>query len=493
MAGDPAGVDRLLEELEIRYLGNRDERLHFSLLTDFTDAAAATLPGDEALVQRARAGIVALNRKYGDGGVQNWDDIFFLFHRPRRLNAQEKTWMGRERKRGKLADLNALLRDNHEYEFDGTGQGARANIGGFALVVGDLTILPNIKYVITLDTDTQLPRDAARQLIGAMAHPLNQPVYDAERGRVVAGYGILQPRVAISLAGATRSRFARLHAGDAGIDPYTRAVSDVYQDLFGEGSFIGKGIYDVDAFEQSLGERFPDNLILSHDLLEGCYARSGLLSDVDLYEEYPARYSADVSRRHRWIRGDWQIAGWLWPRVPALASEPAADKDRRARRSRSPNPLSLLSRWKIFDNLRRSLVPIALTALLIIGWLAVGSYVKWTLSVLAIYLIPPLLASTYALVRKPDDARLWGHLVVVATAATRHLRQIVFELACLPYEAFYSLGAIVRTAWRMLISQRRLLEWQPSSDAADVRQAQAASTEKRAKQSDDREWQALCC
>ena len=208
--------------------------------------------------------------------------------------------MGYERKRGKLADLNGLLRG-----------GSRDR---FALLVGDTSVLLDVKYVITLDTDTQLARDSAWQFVGAMVHPLNRARYDEELQRVVAGYGILQPRVAVSLSGANRSRYARMCASELGIDPYTRTVSDVYQDLFGEGSYIGKGIYEVDTFERALGGRFPDNRILSHDLLEGCYARSGLLSDVQLYEEYPSRYSADVSRRHRWIRGDWQIARWLLPR-----------------------------------------------------------------------------------------------------------------------------------------------------------------------------------
>ena len=270
------------------------------------------------------------------------DDIFFLFHRPRRWNPYDRIWMGYERKRGKLADLNALLREG--------------NRDGFSLVVGATAVLTGVRYVITLDTDTQLPRDAARQFVGTMAHPLNRPVYDAARQRVVAGYGILQPRVSASLQGGQHSRYARLHGGEPGIDPYTRTVSDVYQDVFREGSFIGKGIYDVAAFEQALNGRFPENRILSHDLLEGCYARSGLLSDVQLYEEYPARYGADVNRRYRWIRGDWQLAAWLLPRVPG-------PDGRRLR-----NPLSLLSRWKLFDNLRRSLVPAVLTTLLLLGW-----------------------------------------------------------------------------------------------------------------------------
>ncbi len=230
-------------------------------------------------------------------------------------------------------------------------------------------MLSNVKYVITLDTDTQLPRDSAWQFVGAMAHPLNRPRYDEDRQRIDEGYGILQPRVAVSLPGMKRSRYARLCGSEPGIDPYTRVVSDVYQDLFGEGSFIGKGIYDVDAFERALKGRFPENRILSHDLLEGCYARSGLLSDVLLYEEYPSRYSADVSRRHRWIRGDWQIARWLLPGVPDLEG------------NRRKNPLSGVSRWKIFDNLRRSLVPAALTLLLLLGWAVLSPPWLWTLAV----------------------------------------------------------------------------------------------------------------
>ena len=295
------------------------------------------------------------------------------------------------------------------------------------------------KYVITLDTDTQLPRDAARQFVGAMAHPLNRARYDEGTQRVSEGYGILQPRVAASLPGTNRSRYARLNGSEPGIDPYTRAVSDVYQDLFGEGSFIGKGIYEVDAFERALKDRFPENRILSHDLLEGCYARAGLLSDVQLYEDYPSRYSADMSRRHRWIRGDWQIARWVLPRVPG--PDGATLK----------NPLSALSRWKIFDNLRRSLVPSALTLLLLLGWTVLSPAWLWTLSVIGILFLPPVLASILDLFRKPDDVLLIQHLMATARSTGRHVAHAMFTLVCLPYEAFFSLDAIVRTAWRMLV------------------------------------------
>ena len=374
-------IEHLMDALEVRFLANRDENLRFGLLTDFRDADEETLPDDEPLLSLARQRIEELNEKYRTSK----NDTFFLFHRPRRLNPQDHIWMGYERKRGKLAELNSFLRG-----------GSREC---FSLIVGNTEGLEKVKYIITLDTDTQLPRDAARQLVGAMAHPLNRPQYDEKKQRICAGYGILQPRVAVSLPGTNRSRYARMWGSDAGIDPYTRVVSDVYQDLFGEGSFIGKGIYEIDAFEQVLRGRFPENRILSHDLIEGCYARAGLLSDVQLYEEYPSRYSADVSRRHRWIRGDWQLLRWLLPGVPGL--------DARFQK----NPLSLLSRWKIFDNLRRSLSPLALTLLLLLGWTVLPAPWFWTLSVMGIMVIPSLITSLLDLFQKPGDVLLGQHIL----------------------------------------------------------------------------------
>ncbi len=438
-------IEDLIEALEVRFLANRDANLHFGLLTDFRDAEKETLPEDEPLLRLTRQKIEGLNIKYGDSR----DDTFFLFHRPRRWNPQERIWMGYERKRGKLAELNALLRDAE-------------NAGNrFSLIIGDTTVLSNVKYVITLDTDTELPRDAAWQFVGAMAHPLNRALYDEDKQRVSEGYGILQPRVAVSLPGMNRSRYAAMCGSEPGIDPYTRAVSDVYQDLFGEGSYIGKGIYEVDVFERTLKGRFPENRILSHDLLEGCYARAGLLSDVMLYEEYPPRYNADVSRRHRWIRGDWQILRWLRSGVPG--------PDARLQK----NPLSRLSQWKIFDNLRRSLVPAALTLLLLLGWTVLPSAWFWTLSVLGIILIPSLLASLLDLLQKQDDMHLGQHLAFNLHSAGRRFAQALFTLVCLPYEAFFSLDAIVRTGWRMLVTHRRLLEWSRSdahytSDRTDL-------------------------
>ena len=438
------GIEDLIEALEVRFLANRDDNLHFGLLTDFQDAAEETLPEDVPLLLLARQRIEGLNGKYGNAK----GDAFFLFHRPRRWNARERVWMGYERKRGKLSALNALLR--------AAENGGTSDLSGnrFSLIVGNTAVLLNVKYVITLDTDTQLPRDAARKLVGAMAHPLNRAHYDEGNQRVVAGYGILQPRVAVSLPGTNRSRYARMYGSDPGIDPYTRAVSDVYQDIFLEGSFIGKGIYDVDAFERALGGRFPENRILSHDLIEGCYARAGLLSDVMLYEEYPCRYSADVSRRRRWIRGDWQLVRWLLPNVPG----PGPGPDGQHRK----NPLSPLSRWKLFDNLRRSLAPSALTLLLLLGWTVLSSPWFWTLSVIGIIFIPFLISSVLDLLKKPDGVLFGQHLIAVGRSTARRFVQVVFTLACLPYEAFFSMDAIVRTAWRMLVTHKRLLEWSPS-------------------------------
>ncbi|MEO6799828.1 MAG: cyclic beta 1-2 glucan synthetase, partial [Rhodanobacter sp.] len=436
MLANAHDVEELVESLEVRFLGNRNEHLHFALLTDFTDAASETLPDDEALLQLAQRRIEALNERY----ASLESDRFFLFHRPRRWNPAERCWMGHERKRGKLADLNALLRGNAHDRF--------------MRIVGDIASLPPVQYVITLDTDTELPRDVAQAFIGSIDHPLNRAVYDPVRRRVVSGYAILQPRVGISLPSTARSRYAQLYGSDAGIDPYTQTVSDVYQDVFNEGSFIGKGIYAIDAFERTLDGRFPENRILSHDLVEGCHARSGLLSDVQLYEEYPARYAEDVKRRHRWIRGDWQLLPWLLPWAPT-----AHEGWRR-------NALTALSRWKILDNLRRSLVPPAVLVLLVVGWLVLSPVLSWTVAVLAMVLVPPLLSALLELAQKPKDVQLDQHLRAGFLTGMQHIARMALGLAWLPHEALYHLDAIVRSLWRMTISHRHLLQWQTSSDVA---------------------------
>ncbi|NNN19470.1 MAG: cyclic beta 1-2 glucan synthetase, partial [Acidimicrobiaceae bacterium] len=433
-------IDDLLEALEIRYLGNRDPNLFFALLTDFRDSPEQTLPEDDVLLSRAVKGVLSLNETYREDRAC----IFYLFHRPRVWNAIEQTWMGYERKRGKLEQFNAFLR----------GDGNTS----FSELVGDLTILASIKYVITLDTDTQLPRDTARPLIGNIAHPLNHAVYDAGKGRIVEGYAILQPRASNSLTSVGRSLFAELFAGESGIDPYTREVSDVYQDIFGEGSYIGKGIYDVDAFRQAVDGHFPENLILSHDLLESGYARSALVTDVEFIEELPASYTMEASRRHRWIRGDWQLAGWLLPMVPGPPGLSGP------RLKRQPNPLNALSLWKIFDNLRRSLVPPSLLAFLAGGWLfGPGPTYFWTLLVVGVLFLPNCLGAVIELIRKPVERHWMLHLSMTGKSAGRLVVLALMTLVFLPYDTLICLDAILSSGVRMLFTRRGLMLWHMQS------------------------------
>ncbi len=329
----------LLQRLEIHYLANPDSGLIFALLSDFVDAPQQEMPDDEGLLKSAIDGIRELNQRYPEGGQQR----FWLFHRARRRNALEKKWMGWERKRGKLSEFNRLLRGASDTSYIEPSQPPQE--------------LAGIRFVITLDADTQLPLGTARRLVSTIAHPLNRPHFGRDQHSVERGYTILQPRVGISPLSANQTRFARVYSGNPHIDPYANAVSDVYQDVFGQGSFIGKGIYDLDAFEAVTEPAFPENHILSHDLIEGCLAQAALVSDAELIDSIPAQYYAYSRRQHRWVRGDWQLLRWLFPIVPTV------DATRR-------NPLNLVSWWKIFDNLRRSLVSPSLLLLLAVGWLA---------------------------------------------------------------------------------------------------------------------------
>lgn len=434
--GSKKVVPHLIEGLEVRYLANQDPNLFFALLTDFPDADNELTDEDSAVLASAVQGIEALNKKYAGDRA----NIFFLLHRPRRWNEREGVWMGHERKRGKLTEFNHVLR----------GSGADR----FMKIVGDTELLKSMRYVITLDTDTQLPRDTARALTATHDHPLNRPIYDERRGRVVSGYGLLQPRVAINLATARKSRFVKIMAHDAGIDPYTRTVSDVYQDLFGEGSFVGKGIYDVDAFEKACGTRFPDNRILSHDLIEGCYARSGLVTDVELVEDFPSRQNVDISRRHRWMRGDWQIATWLAPFVP----------DGEGRLSR--NTLTFLSRWKIFDNLRRTVAAPAALAVLIIAWFCLPSLALTATLVIALFpFIPVVCSALNEFPRVPRECSFRMHAGRVASNAGRGALQALLSLVFLCHEAILALDAVGRTVVKLCFTRRRMLEWITASDA----------------------------
>ena len=430
--GDVAAVEEALEHIEVQFLANRSANLHFAILSDFADASEENSAGDTAIIEAAAQGIRALNEIYSDGA----DDVFYLLHRPRRWNSHQGVWMGWERKRGKLVEFNRFLRGEE---------------GAFSTVVGDAEPLRRVRYVITLDADTVLPPDATHRLVGAMAHPLNRAVFDPELGRVVRGYGILQPRVGVSLPSAYRSRFAALHSGHPGVDPYTTAVSDVYQDLYGEGSFTGKGIYDVDIFERATRDRFPQNAILSHDLIEGSFARSGLVTEIQVYDDYPATYLSFIRRKHRWIRGDWQLLDWLTPHI----SGPG-------RRER--NTLSILSRWKIFDNLRRSVTEIALLVLLIAGWTVLpGSPIRYSAITLGALAAPWIIAFLLAALRFPRTISWRAYYGSVWRDAVTSIQQFVLALTLLPHQAWVSADAILRTLWRLFVTRRNLLEWQSAS------------------------------
>ena len=433
LLSDTAQLREVLEHVEVRYLANHDPYLHYALLTDFPDADAEDQPGDAALLHEARMGIAALNTRYGG------DDRFYLFHRRRRWNAQEGCWMGWERKRGKLLEFNRLVR--------GTGG------DDYTTRVGDLSILPEVKYVITLDADTQLPNGTARRLIGTLAHPLNRAELDADR-RVVRGYGILQPRVGTTATSAAASPFARIFAGHTGVDPYTTAISDLYQDLFHVGIYIGKGIYDVDAFQAAVDGRFPENTLLSHDLLEGAYARAGLASDIVLYEDHPARYSVHALRQDRWTRGDWQILAWLGPRV------------RDATGARVRNPLPPLARWQIFDNLRRSLgAPAALALFAAGGSVLPGPAWVWTAAGALVRATPLLTSLVSGLPNKPPLTSWRRHLQFLGHEALINAAHMALTTTLLPHRALVRLTAIGRALTRMAITHRHLLEWQTADEA----------------------------
>ena len=430
------GVRTLLEHLEVHALGNMDPRIHLALLTDFPDARAEHLPGEDEVLAAATTGIEALNARYAPGT----GDRFYLFHRARRWNASEGVWMGWERKRGKIEEFNRLLRG--------------ADDTSFTVQVGAPEILTHVRYCITLDSDTRLPRDAARQLIGVIEHPLNRPRFDPKLRRVVEGYGILQPRVSVTMASAAGSLFARAYAGHTGVDPYTTAVSDTYQDLFGEGIFTGKGLYDVDAFTAALEGRVAENAMLSHDLFEGLFARCALVSDVEVVDDFPSSVLAHARRQHRWVRGDWQILFHVLPLVPT-------------RRGVERSQLPLISRWKILDNLRRSLVAPALVAFLASAWIWLpGSPLGWTLAALAVLgfpLLPPLVhLATGPRPQQPFSVYVRDVWAELETAGA----QVMLQIMLLASHAYEMVHAIVLTLIRMVITQRRLLEWETAAATA---------------------------
>ncbi len=419
-------LQSLLKQVENHFIGNADPNIHFALLTDFVDAPQKELPGEQQLIEQAKYEIKRLNNQYGSETCQP----FLLLHRERAWNPGENCWMGWERKRGKLEELNHLLLSQES--------------GSFVVQFGDLGILPGIRYIITTDADTVLPRDSAAHLIGTLAHPLNQAEFDPASGKVVAGYTVLQPRVQVQPAVANRSEFTRRFSGDVTLDLYSRAVSDIYQDLFEEGNYVGKGIYDLVAFERCLDKRVPENSILSHDLFEGLHGRCGLVTDITLFEDYPPQYLAYMHRLHRWVRGDWQLLPWLMPTVPVRASR------------NIPNSLSLLNRWKIIDNLRRSLVSSAIVMLILCGWfLLPGSSLPWVTMALSVYILRFLTALLSNLrSRKPNDPP-----DITAQPLRKIASRQALDVILLPHKALVELDAILATLVRLAITRKHLLQW----------------------------------
>ncbi len=430
LIADRKDIDHLTEEMEQHYLRNPDPQLVYVLLTDFLDADNETEASDEALLLYAQDAVARLNAKVARAP-------FYLLHRKRLWNASQQTWMGWERKRGKLHEFNRLLRGAPDTTY--------------AWQFGALDQLGDIRYVITLDADTVLPRTGAAHLVGTLTHPLNRALFDAATGKVVAGYTVLQPRTEIKPVNVARSLFTRVSAGDNTLDLYTLAVSDAYQDLFGAGIFVGKGIYDVDAFERSLEGRVPENSLLSHDLFEGIHGRVGLVTDIVVYEDYPTHYFLNLKRNHRWVRGDWQLVPWLLPRSPRVGG-------------RAPNDLALIDRWKIFDNLRRSLFAPTSLLLLILGWTMLpGSPLVWTalsLIIPGISIAGGLLSSTRHAIFSEGS---WRN--TVWSTRDSILRWLMF-LAFLPYESQRNLDAIVRTLGRTFVTHQQMLEWTTAAQAA---------------------------
>lgn len=428
-------VHEMVDELEVRYLANRDANLHLALLTDLPDSVSKPHPNDtNPLVDLAVKLINNLNAKYGARGQGS----FLFLHRHRMFNVRQGVWMGWERKRGKLLDLNKFLVGEYD---------------AFPIKAGRLEILRTVRYILTLDSDTQLPRGSAARMVGALAHPLNQAIIDPQLRVVVEGYGILQPRVGVSVSSASRSRLAALYSGQSGFDIYTRAISDAYQDLYGEGIFTGKGIYEVAALHAVLNRRFPRNSLLSHDLIEGAYARAGLVTDIELIDDYPTHYSAYTRRKHRWVRGDWQIAQWILGRVPDEAGR------------KTPSPISTISRWKIFDNLRRSLVEPFTFILFVAGWLVLpGGPLFWTIVPLLLFFFPTIVQFGFGLGRAFLSDRE-GAVAQVLSGAGHAFLLACLNLFFLPHQAMLVLDAVFRSLVRRFITGEKLLEWETAAEA----------------------------
>jgi cyclic beta-1,2-glucan synthetase len=428
-----SAIEEQIERLEVHFLASPEGELHFALLSDWQDAATEQAETDADLLAEAAKGIDRLNAQYGPAPA---GARFLLLHRRRTWNEGQQRWIGWERKRGKLHEFNRLLRGATDTTF--------VAIAGRAPAVP-----PDVRYVVTLDADTRLPRSTVRKLIGKMAHPLNRPLIDTAAGRVVEGYAVLQPRVTPSLpVGREGSLFQRIFSSMSGIDPYASTVSDVYQDLFGEGSYAGKGIYDVDAFETALRDRVPDNTLLSHDLFEGTFARAGLASDVEVVEEYPARYDVAAARQHRWARGDWQLLPWI------------CGCGNVSRGTRNKGALPLIGRWKMLDNLRRTLSAPAIVLALLLAWtLSAHDAALWTFFVIATIAIPTLLPVLAAIIPRRARITARSHLDALGDDLSLALTQTAMTTVFLAHQAWSMADAIGRTMFRLFVSHRHLLEW----------------------------------
>jgi cyclic beta-1,2-glucan synthetase len=441
-----AEIGEQIERLEVHYLASPDGELYFALLSDWIDSPTETAAGDEDLLAAATAGIARLNQRHGPGPA---GARFLLLHRRRVWNEAEGVWMGSERKRGKLHELNRLLRGGRDITFVASD--------GHPPTVPD-----GVRYVITLDADTRLPRGAARRMVGKMAHPLNAPLFDAQLGRVVEGHAVLQPRITASLpTGRDGSVFQRVFSSAAGIDPYAFAVSDVYEDLLDEGSYSGKGIYDVDMFEAALAGRVPDNTLLSHDLFEGTFARSGLVSDIELVEEFPSRYDVAAARQHRWARGDWQLLPWILGRAHGSNAAGATSQPRDGRSSIPP-----LGRWKMIDNLRRTLSAPFVLLSLAAGWtLPPADAAMWTIFIVATIAAAPMLPFVIGIVPRRWDISKRSHIRAVGADLVVGASQLAMMLTLLAHQAWLMADAISRTLYRLFVSHRLLLEWTTAAAA----------------------------
>lgn len=443
---DEDRVKDLISQMEVYYLANREENLYFALLGDFKESEEEKLFNDEDIIKTGLDGVKQLNNKYSQD-----EDIFYYFHRDRVYLDKEDKWMGWERKRGALLEFNSLMLGDEDTSY--------------TVISNSIShLVNNIKYVITLDADTILPIETARKLIGTISHPLNAPLFNENKGVVTEGYGLIQPRIVVDIESANSTLFTRIFAGQGGIDPYTTAISDIYQDMFKEGIFTGKGIYDLEIFQRALKDSIPENQILSHDLLEGSFVRVGLCTDIQLIDGFPSKYSSYMMRKHRWTRGDWQLIRWIG--------------------NRNWNPINSLSKWKILDNLRRSLVPVGLLLLIYLGLILFPGSIWAYLGIVLLSLFAPLVISfiEYIMYRnnRISQLKLNGNLIVGMKGT---IYQIFLTFIFLAYEGYLIMDAIVRTIYRVYISNKNLLEWTTAQDMEKKLKNDLTSYYKRMKSS----------